>query len=133
MNRQQTRERLEEYVAGWTDCDIERFLATLAEDVVVIECDGSTIRGVEDARRWFQTWHAPPFDGRVTRWTIERFLFDEAENSAAVEWSFACSCYGTPATFHGASVVTFSAERIARIHEYRRELLEAPLDEKGHE
>jgi hypothetical protein len=133
MNRHDARKLIEEYVAGWTARDIDRFLSTLSEGAVVVECDGSTICGLDEARDWFESWHALPTDGRVTRWSIDEFLFDQGAETATVEWAFACDCYGVTASFLGASVVRFSRGRISRIHEYRGEVAEAPSEGEGQE
>jgi len=118
MDRYEARHLIDAYTASWRDREIDRFLATLSDDAVVIECDGSSVRGLEETGAWFDSWHAWPIGGRVTRWTIRRFLCDEA--AAAIEWEFGCTCHGRSAAFPGASLVAFDAGRIASIHEYKR-------------
>jgi len=135
MDRREARHLIDAYIASWKDREIDRFLATLSDDAVVIECDGSNARGLEEAQAWFDSWHAEPIGGRVTRWTIRRFLYDEEEEAAAIEWVFGCTCYGKPAAFRGASLVAFDAGRIASIHEYKRlpAESEAVRTGRGHE
>jgi len=134
MNRVEARQPIETYVDAWATQNVDRFLSALADGVIVIECDGSAVRGLDEARAWFESLHAEPIGGRVTRWKIGRFLCDESTEAAAIEWEFGCTCYGAEAAFHGVSVVVFEAGRIARIHEYKRESSgsEAQPGEKGH-
>ena len=133
MERREAEELVRGYVQAWVSRDLDQLLDTLSEDIEVIESDGSLYRGIHEVRTWFETWHADPIRGRVTRWTITRFLYDETEGVATAEWGFGCACYGVPAAFHGASIVTFSAGKIACIHECRREPMETPPDCRGHE
>ena len=129
VNRVEVLQLIETYVDAWATQNLDRFLSTLADGVMVIECDGSAVRGLDEARAWFESWHTEPIGGRVARWKIGRFLCDES-----TEAEFGCTCYGAEAAFHGASVVVFEDGRIARVHEYKREPSgsEARLGEKGH-
>jgi len=119
MNREQASRLIEEYFGSWMNQDLELFLSTLSDDVVIVECDGTAYRGVDQARRWFTDWHAGPVNGRVTDWKILRILFDEANGVATVEWDFSYVCHGEASSFLGASVTTLDETRIVRIHEYR--------------
>lgn len=119
MNRERAARLIEEYFGGWMNQDLEPFLSTLSDDVVIVECDGTAYRGVDQARRWFADWHAGPVNGRVTDWEILGILFDEANGVAAVEWDFGCVCHGEASSFLEASVITLDETKIVRIHEHR--------------
>lgn len=119
MNREQAARLVEEYFGSWMNQDLERFLSTLSDDVVIVECDGTAYRGVDQARRWFTDWHADPVNGRATDWEILRILFDVPNSVATVEWDFRCVCHDEASSFLGASVVTLGETTAVRIHEYR--------------
>ena len=119
MNREQAARTTEAYFDSWLKQDIELFLSTLSDDVVIAECDGAEYRGAGNASRWFTDWHAHPVNGRVTDWEILQILFDETSGVATVEWNFSCTCYGEMSSFLGASVIAFDGSRIVRIREYR--------------
>jgi hypothetical protein len=119
MNRETAGRLIERYVESWKAGSLESFLATLSSEIVVTECDASTYRGIDEAKRWFAGWHAAPVNGRVLDWRIHRLFFDDEEEIATAQWAFRCVCHGHESAFLGASVVAFSGERIARIEEYR--------------
>ena len=119
MNSEQAIRTIEAYFDSWLKQGIELFLSTLSDDVVIVECDGTTYRGIDRAHCWFTDWHADPVNGRVTDWEIHRILYDEPTGVATVEWNFSCTCYGETSSFLGASVIAFDGPRIVRIHEYR--------------
>ena len=77
MNRQEARRRIEEYFRGWKERDVDRLVSVLSDDVVVVESDGSTTRGIGGIRRWFTDWHAEPINGSVTAWEIRGVVFDD--------------------------------------------------------
>ncbi len=108
---------------SWRTRDLEAFMTTLAEGVVVAECDGSTHRGSAEASRWFADWHATPTGGHVLDWHILSFAYDAESEIATAQWSFRCRCFDKTAAFLGASVVSFLGDRIGRIDEYRTESL----------
>ena len=119
MNREQATGTIKAYFDSWLNRDIELFLSTLSDDVVIVECDSTTYRGIDRAHRWFSDWHAHPVNGRVTDWEILQILFDEANGVATVEWDFSCTCRGETSSFLGASMTTFAEGKIARVAEYR--------------
>jgi ketosteroid isomerase-like protein len=119
MNGKQAARLVEEYLGSWMNQDLERFLSTLSDDVVIVECDSTAYRGVDQACQWFTDWHAGPVNGRVADWEILRVLFDEANGAATAERDFSRVCHGEASSFLGASVVTLDEARITRICEYR--------------
>jgi len=131
MDRERAQRKVQNYIDGWRDRDVDRALSTLTSDVVIVECDGSTARGLEDVARWLREWHEAPMDGRVTAWSITRFLFDGAVQTAAIEWDFACTCHGAESTFLGSSIIAFENGKISRIHEYRMEKVACGGEDAG--
>jgi hypothetical protein len=121
MDRTLARQLIEDYMGSWLRQDLELFLSLLAEGIRVAECNGPVYQGRQEVRDWFTDWHQGPQQGRVTRWEISNFIFDERQNSAAVEWDFECVTEGNPGAFLGASLYAFAGDKIARIHEYMME------------
>ncbi|HVN55398.1 MAG TPA: nuclear transport factor 2 family protein [Anaerolineaceae bacterium] len=119
MNRQQVSDLICSYVHAWEQQDLDWALGVLAEEIVIVENDGSVYNGLEEFKAWFQDWHAPPNSGRVRRWQIYRILFDEQTLQAAVDWEFECAFEGRDYVFPGASLLDFSGGLITRIQEYR--------------
>ena len=109
------------YVDAWLNRDLVLFASILDETAHVTECDGRVIFGREACRRWFESWHAAPISGRVERWDIWHIACHEP-HAATMEWTFCCTCYGETTSFHGASVIEFSAGGIRAIREYRMEI-----------
>ncbi len=115
---------IQDYINGWRQNDADKIIRTLTEDCVIIESHGPTYHGVEEIRQWVELWQKEK--GRVTRWDTTSFYFLEKENTAFVEWDFACTVSGKDYALPGISVVKFSGEKIAYMHEYR--MTKAPYD-----
>lgn len=110
-----------QYFQSWLEQDRALFLSTVSPDIQVAECYGPVYCGLDEMEHWFGDWHTGPGKGRVTRWSILSWLYDEQQRTAAVEWDFECICDGNPGSFLGASIFCFDAAKITRIHEYKME------------
>lgn len=116
MKRTQAKELIERYIDAWLSQNVDRFLETLHDDVIVRECYGPIYEGVDSCTEWFRTWHSE--GNRVQQWTIDSFLFDSDTNSAAIEWDFSCIADGEEHSFFGSSHIRFQDERISSVNEY---------------
>jgi ketosteroid isomerase-like protein len=110
------------YVEGWRAGDVDRVLGTLTDDCVVIESHGPTYRGVDQVRRWMESWFRD--GGAIPRWDITSMVY--ADGTATFEWEFTCTGSWGEAGFDGATVARFRGERIAHLREYR--CTEPPFD-----
>ncbi|ATN85955.1 hypothetical protein [Coxiella burnetii] len=89
MNEKTAFNLIQQYIEGWKQNDLLLILSTLAEDCVVIES------------------HGPQY-------------FCEKKETAFVEWAFGCVSNGREYALPGGiSVVKFSDQKIAFLHEYR--------------
>lgn len=117
MDEEFARRLIEQYVDGWKENDIEKIVAPLSKDCVVVESHGPTYRGLEQVKKWFDYWIQEK--GRVSRWDITSFYFLEKENTAFFEWDFACNVAGKEYELPGISIVRFSGDKISFLHEYK--------------
>ena len=60
MIREQAARLIAEYFGSWINQDLELFLSTLSDDAVIVECDGTAYRGVDQARRRMDKGSASP-------------------------------------------------------------------------
>ena len=115
--REQALKLFEQYAQGWKDNDIEKIVASLADDCVITESHGPTYRGIEQVKKWFDFWLQEK--GRVSRWDVVSFYFLEKENAAFLESNFACNVRGKDYVLPGISVVKYKEGKIVFLHEYR--------------
>lgn len=108
---------IEQYVNGWKQNDLALIISCLTENCVVIESHGPTYHGIADIENWFEFWLKAK--SRIIKWEILSFYFCEKEQTAFVEWNFVCISNNIEYTLPGMSVVKFTEQRIAFIHEYR--------------
>lgn len=116
MTHTEALELIKAYVAGWNTLNKDVVLSTLADDCVVIESHGPKYQGHTEVSHWMTDWK---FEGEVEYWRITTFCFDETTQVGFFEWDFACTLDGEPIAFKGASVCSFSEDKIQEIHEYR--------------
>ena len=119
MDRNAAATLIRNYFQSWLEQDLDLFLSTMTMDVRVTECYGPVYVGEEEVRQWFTDWHAGEGNGKVTRWDIQRILFDKNKQMAAVEWDFECIYQGNQAGFLGASLIHFQEGKISSIQEYQ--------------
>lgn len=112
---EKARTLVQQYIDGWKEGSIEKIIALLHEDCVIIESHGPRYRGVDQVRKWFEYWVREK--GKVLRWNITSFYF--VENTAFFEWDFACNVSGKDHELLGISIVKFSENKISFLHEYR--------------
>lgn len=105
------------YVDGWKKNRIEKILAPLTKDCVIVESHGPTYHGASQIKKWVLFWIKEK--GRVLHWDITSFYFLEKERIAFFEWDFACRVRGKDHKLFGISIVKFRNEKISFIHEYR--------------
>ena len=121
MNRSSAEELIKQYFQSWIQQDVSLFLSTLSPHVMVIECYGPIYDGTEEVRQWFVDWHTKDGKGKVTKWEIFKILYDETQETAAVEWDFECIYDGSLGSFFGASLIHFNGTKMDRIQEYKME------------
>ena len=114
MNREEVARLIHCYVEGWRDGDRGKILSTLAPDCVVTEAHGPVYRGMVRIGQWIETWFAA--GGRVDRWEITSLVV--ADDTAAFEWSFACTWLEKAYDFEGASIAKLRGGKIASLREY---------------
>ena len=119
MDRSTAETLIRRYFQSWLEQDIALFLSTLSPDIQVVECYGPVYCGTAEVKYWFDDWHSGSGKGKVTRWDILSWFYDEQQRTAAVEWDFECIYDGNLGSFLGASVFCFDATKITRIHEYK--------------
>jgi len=117
MNEKMALDLIQQYIDGWKQNDLQRIISSLSENCVVIESHGPTYHGIEEIRHWFDLWLKA--ENRITQWDLLSFYFHEKEKTASCEWEFSCISNKKIYEFPGISIVKFSAQKIAFLHEYR--------------
>ncbi|MBI1984605.1 MAG: nuclear transport factor 2 family protein [Candidatus Wildermuthbacteria bacterium] len=117
MNVELAKQLIQKYVDGWKENDIEKIIAPLSDECVIIESHGPTYQGIKQVKKWFEYWVQEK--GRVIRWEITSFYFLGEENTAFFEWDFTCNAAGKGHELLGISLVKFSGGKISFLHEYR--------------
>jgi hypothetical protein len=105
---------LTEYIAAWKTNSTERILATVTDDVVVIESFGPVYHGRERVREWCEKWIME--GSRVLDWVITNEF--RAGSTLVAEWRFEYHQAGEDHTFLGATIATERDGKIAELHEY---------------
>ena len=121
MDRTTAEILIRQYFQSWLQQDIALFLSTLSPKIEVLECYGPVYSGLAETQDWFHDWHTRPEKGTVTRWDILRLIYDEQQETAAVEWDFECVYDGNVGSFLGASLFRFDETKITGIREYKME------------
>jgi SnoaL-like domain len=107
---------IQSYLEGWKQLDLSMVLSSLSENGVIIESHGPTYQGIEEVKRWINCWIKT--GSRVLRWDLRSFYFVDKEKTAFFEWDFHCVANQRDYVLAGSSLVKFSGEKIAFIHEY---------------
>lgn len=119
MKREFVVDLIENYFIGWKNKDINGTLACLHENIKIYECYGAFYETKQEVKTWFNLWHKN--GGQVIKWDIIKIIYDEQENSAAVDWVFHCysddDSHGL-CELHGCSTITFKDNKIIEIKEY---------------
>ncbi len=115
---------LRAYAAGWLAGDVDAVLATVAEDVVILESHGPRYEGAAALRSWLDSWVSG--GDRVHRWEITRLVESPDGSEAAAEWDFSCTAGGVVYDILGATVATARDERLTTITEYARQIEATP-------
>lgn len=110
-------ELIQQYMSGWKQNNLRLITACLAKDCVVVESHGPTYHGISDIEQWFTLWLGAK--SNVLKWDILSFCFCKKEQTAFCEWSFTCISNNIKYSFFGMSVIKFSGQKIASIHEYQ--------------
>jgi hypothetical protein len=110
-------EVIQQYINGWKQNNLKMITSCLIENCIVIESHGPTYHGIRDIELWFKYWLEAK--SVVSRWNIDSFTFCEKQQTAFCEWDFACVSNSVGYALPGVSVVKFSGNKIAFIHEYR--------------
>ncbi len=110
---------LRAYVSGWLAGDADAVVATLADDVVVVESHGPTYLGAPEAGAWVERWVGA--GDRIHRWDLIDVMDCDDGTEAAAEWDFSCTSAGVRYDILGATIATAAHGRLTRITEYRRE------------
>lgn len=110
-------ELMQQYIKGWKQNDLKMITSCLIENCIVIESHGPTYHGIRDIGLWFKYWLEAK--SVVSRWNIGSFTFCEKQQTAFCEWDFACVSKSVEYALPGISIVKFSDNKIAFIHEYR--------------
>ena len=121
MNRNTAEALIRQYIQSWIQQDVLLFLSTLSPGIKVMECYGPVYCGIEEVSQWFTDWHASREKGRVTKWDVFKIIYDEVQNTAAVEWDFECIYDNNLGSFLGASLFHFDDTQIISIQEYKME------------
>ncbi|MBY0545528.1 MAG: nuclear transport factor 2 family protein [Gammaproteobacteria bacterium] len=108
---------VQQYINGWKQNDLPMIISCLAENCVVIESHGPTYNGISNIENWFKFWLKAK--SKVTKWDILSFYFYEEEQTAFVEWDFACISNNVEYSLPGISIIKFIEQKISFIHEYR--------------
>lgn len=103
-----------DYIAGWRAHHVDRVLATLDEDCVVVESHGPTYRGRSRVQQWMATWLAE--GGTVEYWNV----LSEApfDGGVVAEWSFGCVWQGVNYDIEGITIARVSDGKISSLREY---------------
>lgn len=118
MERSEARELIDRYFTAWLEADREAFLSCLHPKAVVRECNGTAYAGREELEWWFRDWNR---DGnRVLRWNIHTSGFDVQEETAFVEFEFACIYERTEYAWLGSSIIRFADGAMREVNEYER-------------
>lgn len=104
---------LERYVDGWRRGDADGVVAPLDEACVMVEPQGTVLRGRAAVRAWVGTWLTT---GRVESWTMT-----EVSQSAGVitaKWDVVCQWQGARVELAGRTVAHVRDGRITYLREY---------------
>jgi ketosteroid isomerase-like protein len=112
-------ELLRRYTAGWLASDIEAVMATVADDVSVVESHGTVYEGASAVRQWLEEWVAS--GDLVHRWDLSGVWETADGSAAAAEWDFACTAAGIRYDILGATVARADGGRLVSITEYKRD------------
>ncbi|MBE5793794.1 MAG: nuclear transport factor 2 family protein [Clostridiales bacterium] len=114
-SHQQREDCIRQYMQGWLTQNEELLLATLSQQIHIIESYGPEYIGLAEVQQWFRTWHTR---GQVLRWDALGFLHQGDET--VVKWHFVCRYEGNTSGFDGLSLVRFDASgRILAMEEYQ--------------
>lgn len=115
MDRKQAYQLIKLYVDGWKQHDVDKVLATLTTECVIIESYGASYYGKEHVKKWMDHWFVA--QNSVNRWEVVSFSYEN--ETATFEWDFECTVDNKIHEFFGISLVKFNEEKISQIHEYR--------------
>ncbi|NNM60512.1 MAG: nuclear transport factor 2 family protein [Legionellales bacterium] len=107
----------QQYISGWKSNNLAMIISCLAENCIVIESHGPTYHGISEIELWFKFWMEA--NSKVHKWDILSFCFSEKNETAYLEWDFACISKEIEYALQGLSIIKYTENKIAFIHEYR--------------
>jgi N-acetylglutamate synthase-like GNAT family acetyltransferase len=118
MNQENAKELLNKFIKAWIVQDKKGFLDLLADDINYVECYGPVYNGLAACEKWFIEWNKV---GKVEKWNIKDFSYDEINRKITFEWFFECIYDNKKSGFNGCSFMSIKDHKFISINEYKTE------------